>query len=191
MTRLPLEIRFRHMTPSPALEANIRERAEKLEDFCDQLMRCRVLVEVPHKHRSQGRLFRATVYLTVPGREIVASRGSDDDPRHEDPYAAVHDAFDEVRRELQDYVRQRRGQVKSHEVPLHGIVAEIYPEMGYGKIRSSDDRLIYFHRNSVVDGSFDRLEIGAAVRFSEEMGDLGPQATSVHVIGKHHVVSYA
>jgi cold shock CspA family protein len=40
----------------------------------------------------------------------------------------------------------------------------------------------------VVNASFDQLEPGTEVRFSEEAGDEGPQASTVHVIGKHHIV---
>jgi cold shock CspA family protein len=51
--------------------------------------------------------------------------------------------------------------------------------------RTADGREIYFHRNSVIDLNFDRLEPGMEIRFSEAPGDQGPQASSVHVIGKH------
>jgi cold shock CspA family protein len=47
--------------------------------------------------------------------------------------------------------------------------------------------LIYFHRNSVLNRDLDTLEIGTEVRFAEEMGNEGPQASSVSVIGKHHL----
>ena len=59
----------------------------------------------------------------------------------------------------------------------------------YGRIQTPDGREIYFHRNSVVNSDFDQLEPGLEVRFSEEPGDEGPQATSVQLIGKHHLAS--
>jgi cold shock CspA family protein len=40
----------------------------------------------------------------------------------------------------------------------------------------------------VLKDAFDRLEIGSEVRFSEEAGEQGPQASSVMPVGKHHVV---
>ena len=58
----------------------------------------------------------------------------------------------------------------------------------YGRIETPDNRVIYFHRNSVLKGSFDRLEIGSEVRFTEVSGEQGPQASSVTLVGKHHVV---
>jgi cold shock CspA family protein len=55
-------------------------------------------------------------------------------------------------------------------------------------METPDGREIYFHRNSIVDASFDDLKIGAELRFAEELGEKGPQATTVYVVGKHHPV---
>jgi cold shock CspA family protein len=55
----------------------------------------------------------------------------------------------------------------------------------FGFLRTSDGREIYFHRNSVLDGGFDKLRPGTAVTFVEEQGEQGPQASTVHVTGKH------
>jgi cold shock CspA family protein len=105
-----------------------------------------------------------------------------------DVYVAVRDAFRAARRQLEDYARKRRGHVKTHEPTPHGRIASIYPEMDYGKIETADRREIYFHRNSVIEADFDALTEGMEVRFMEEMGDQGPQATTVHLVGKHHPV---
>ncbi|MGI9488080.1 MAG: hypothetical protein ACR2RF_19795 [Geminicoccaceae bacterium] len=52
-----------------------------------------------------------------------------------------------------------------------------------------DGQEIYFHQNSVANGGFDKLDICAEVRLSidEKEGVEGPQATSVQMIGKHHL----
>ena len=73
-----------------------------------------------------------------------------------------------------------QGQVKRHEAAPQGRVARLFPEEGYGFIESVDGREIYFHRNAVVNGGFERLAVGAAVRFAEASGDKGPQASTVH-----------
>ncbi len=184
--KLPLQIVFRNLGPSEAIEAKVRERAEKLEKYYEHIMSCRVVVELLHHHHHQGNLYHVRVDLKVPDSELVASREPDLQHSHEDVYVAIRDAFDSVRRQLEDYTRRRRGQIKLHDMPPHGRVAEIYPD--YGKIATADGRLVYFHKNSVVDADFAKIEIGAEVRFAEEPGELGPQATTVHVIGKHHVV---
>lgn len=185
--RIPLEVTFRNMGHSPAMEAAVREKAQKLDQFCNQIMSCRVAVEAHHKHHHQGNLFHVRIDLTVPDEELVVSRAPQQHHAHEDAYVAIRDAFDAARRQLQDYARRRRGKVKHHDMPPHGRILEIFPEQGYGRIVSSDGREIYFHRNSVLDADFDQLAPGTEVRFDEVPGDEGPKASTVHVIGKHHI----
>ena len=115
--QLPLQITFRHMDPSPAIEARIRERAEELDQFFDRITSCRVVVECGNKRHQQGKLFEVRVDLTVPGREIVVGRDPGANHAHEDAHVAVRDAFDAARRQLEDHARDRRGAVKSHVVP--------------------------------------------------------------------------
>lgn len=186
--KLPLQITFRNMEPSEMMEQNIRERAEKLDQFYDQIMSCRVMVEAQHRHHHQGNVYHVRIDMTVPGDELVVSQDPGMDHAHEDIYVAIRDAFDAARRQLEDFGRRHRYQVKSHETPAHGRVSQLNREDGYGMIETSDGREIYFHRNSVVNADFDGLEMGEKVRFNEEMGDLGPQASTVMVEGKHHIV---
>jgi len=61
-------------------------------------------------------------------------------------------------------------------------VVKIFPGEGYGFLEDDEGREIYFHRNSVLDGAFQRLEVGSEVRFAEEAGEKGPQASSVGLI---------
>lgn len=185
----PLEITFRDIPHSDAIEASIRKHAEKLDQYYDHIMACRVMVEAPHAHKHQGKIYHVRVDLTVPGKELVASRSPGEHQAHEDVYVAIRDAFKAVRRQLQDFKRQQEGQVKSHEVAPHGRVTELVPDEDYGKIQSSDGREFYFHRNSLVQGDFADLEIGSEVRFVEEMGEQGPQASSVYLEGKHHILN--
>jgi len=186
--QLPLQVTFRHMETSEALLADIEEKAAKLDRFSDQIMACRVVVEAPHQHHHQGKLFHVSIDLTVPGGEIVASRSADEHHAHEDVYVAVRDAFSAVKRQLEDHVRKQKQKVKLHATPPHGKVLRLFPEEDYGIIGTADGREVYFHRNSVLHGQFDVLEVGSEVRFAEEAGDEGPQATSVALIGKHHIV---
>ena len=180
--QLPLQITFRHMDPSPALEARIRELAERLEKYSAQIMRCHVIVEpVPH-HQHQGGLHDFRIDITLPDEEIAIRRAGPADHAHEDPYVALRDAFRAARRKLEDYERKRRFDVKSHVAPQQGRICELDAERGFGRIETDDGRLIYFHRNSVLGGRFQELTTGNKVRFAEEAGELGPQASTVHVI---------
>ena len=118
--------------------------------------------------------------------EIEANRSPAKKQAHQDIYVAIRDSFNAARRQLQDLARKRQGNVKTHEVPPHGHVVRLFADDGYGFIESADGRELYFHANSVVEG-FERLEVGSEVRFAEEMGEKGAQATTVHLIGKHHL----
>ena len=186
--KIPLQITFRDMEPSAAVEANIREKAGRLEQFYDQIMSCRVMVEAPHSHHHQGNLYQVRIDLGVPdGELLVTHEHHHKDHSHEDVYVAIRDAFDAMKRQLEDYARKRRGKTKKHESPAHGRVLVLVPEEGYGRIETPDERVIYFHRNSVLDNDFDKLEVGSEVRFVEEMGERGPQASTVTRVGKHHI----
>lgn len=147
-----------------------------------------VTVEAPHKHHGKGNLYRVAVDLHIPGAEIVANRDPGRNHAHEDVYVAVRDALNAAARQLQDRVRVQRGKVKAHEAPPRGIVSELHPDEDYGRIAAPDGRSIYFHRNSVIGARLEELSVGAQVRFDEELGDKGPQASSVRPIGKHHIV---
>ena len=183
----PLQITFRHMDPSEAMESKIRERAEKLENFCGQIMGCHVVVEAPPKHHHKGGLYWVHLDITVPDGELVVNRNPSQRSSHEDVYVAIRDTFDAARRQLEDYARRQRQQVKTHEATPHGKVSELSPDTDYGRISTPDGRSIYFHRNSVLNADFDELKVGTEVRFAEEPGEGGPQATTVRVIGKHHL----
>jgi ribosome-associated translation inhibitor RaiA len=115
---LPLQITFRNMESSPSLEARIRELAVKLEKFSQQMLRCHVVVEAPHhQHHEQGALFDFQIDIAVPGREIVIGHTHTHDPSHENAYVALRDAFRAARRQLQDYEKMRRQEVKRHSQP--------------------------------------------------------------------------
>lgn len=187
--QLPLQITFRHMDPSAALEARIRQRAEELDQFFDRIISCRVVVEKGARRHQQGNIFEVRVDLSIPGREIVVGREPGLNHAHEDPYVALRDAFDAVRRLLDDSVRRRRGEAKTHAVPDHGRVARLLPDRDCGFIATLDGTELYFHRNSVANDGFDRLEVGAEVRYVAKDGESseGPQASTVVPLGKRHL----
>jgi len=191
------------MAPSMAIEADIRAKAAKLDRFYDKIMGCRVIVEAPHRHRHKGKRYHVRIDLTVPRGELVIKRepklvaetpsrvqkepdrklAETREPSkyaaHDDIYVAIRDAFDAARRRLQDYARRQRGVVKLHEGLPHGRVARLFRREGFGFLETVDGREIYFHRNSVLNSGFDRLEVGAEAHFVEEQGENGPQASTV------------
>ncbi len=180
----PVQVTFRGLEPTDALKKAVEDRASDLEQYFNKIQTCKVMVESSHRSHRQGNLYHVRVRLSVPGDEIVVSRDPPDHAQNEDMYLAINDAFKETARKLEDYVRHRRGQVKQRVGPPQGRVVKILPDDGYGFLEDEDGREIYFHRNSVLDGAFAKLEVGSEVRFAEEGGEKGPQASSVSLIGR-------
>lgn len=185
--RQPIKILFRNMPPSQAVEDRVREQAEKLGRYYDSIMSCDIVIEICHKHQHKGQVFHIRIDLTVPNGQLVVSREHVDNHAHENAYVAIRDAFISMRRKLQEFVRKQRSMVKHHDKPLHGRIIEIAPPADYGYIETPEGDEIRFSSNSVVDYDFDKLEIGDEVRFVEAEND-EPSASTVHIIGKHHIV---
>jgi len=128
---LPLTVTFRDVTPSEWIEADIRKRAAKLETCCRHITSCRVVVDIPHRHRRIGNCFTIHLDLTVPGEEIAVTHGSNvygvarDLDEYEggktviketrkDLRIVLKEVFDVARRRLQEYSRRQRLEVKRH-----------------------------------------------------------------------------
>jgi ribosomal subunit interface protein len=186
--QIPLQVTFRDLDGSPAIEQKVREQAAKLDRYCDHITSCRVVIAAPHHHHHKGNLYQVRIDLTAPNTELAVSRESAQHQAHEDVYVVIRDAFDAMRRQLEDYVRKQRGTTKHHEVPPHGRIRELVPAESFGVIETADGREIRFSRNSVVDSEFDQLAIGDEVRFVETEGEEAPSASTVRVVGKHHLV---
>lgn len=178
--QVPLQITVRDMPHSDALETIIREKTEKLNAFCRQLVSCRVVVDMPHRRNQQGNQFNVRIDLSVPGNAIVVTRD-----HHEDPYAAVRDAFEAAKRKLEEYARKLRRETKQHAQEHVGLVSKIHPEEGYGFIEGPDGTQHYFHRDNVISPAFEQLAKGDEVKFIDGLGNEGPQAKRVSV-GRHH-----
>ena len=103
--KTPVHIQFHGMEPSEALEHRAREHVRKLELFATDIMTCRVGIDLEQKHKHQGRPFGVRIDLTLPGHELVVNRVHD-----EDVQVALRDAFDDMKRQLEDLVRQRQEQ---------------------------------------------------------------------------------
>jgi len=174
--KTPLQITFRGFEHSDALETHIREKADKLETFFEPIISCRVVVELPHQHKSQGKLFNVRLDISVPGSEIVVNRD-----QHQDVYVALRDAFDAARRQLEDYGQRLRRETKAHPQEYTGLVARLFPEEGYGFIRRADGNELYFSFANLVNTTFDQVKTGDEVKFIEEMAAEGPQAKRVSV----------
>jgi cold shock CspA family protein/ribosome-associated translation inhibitor RaiA len=173
---LDLQITARGLVLSGTEKQAIREAAAHLETFWNRIISCRVLVDKPRRRGRTGQLYNVRIELGLPGGEVVIRR----QPR-EQLLTAVQEAFTAAGRRVQDTARRVRRDVKLSRYAPRGVVTRILPWEGYGFITDEDGRQIYFDRRSVRGGMFDRLDEGTDVRFAEEQGDQGPQATTVAI----------
>ncbi len=183
--QVPAQITFRHMEPSGSTEQQIRTRVEELERFYPRITACHVVLEAEHRHHEQGKLFHVRVEVTVPGRVIAVGRDPAEHHAHEDAHVAIRDAFDAVRRQLEDHARQARGDQKTHEVPQFGRISQVFAERGYAFLAADTGEEVYLHQNSVVNKGFRNLRVGDKVRYvlSPDPGEKGPQASTVVPLG--------
>ncbi len=186
----PLEITFHNMRSSDALEEDIRKRVAKLEKLYGRMVSCRVSIEARTKQHRTGNLYEVHVEMHLPRAHLVVSR----EPHHvrekharPDVRDSIHDAFKAAEAQLRAFKKQV-AEPKAHAAPVQGLVSELFSERDYGFILTSEGARLYFHRNSVMNGSFDKLKRGDAVHFVEGMGDTGPTASKVwpaETTGRH------
>ncbi len=185
----PLQITFRNMETSPALEALIRERAGRLETLYPRLTGCRVVVEIPHRGSETAKVpIAIAVEADIPGRGPVIGR--DEEDRREakqDHTAALNNAFEAVERQL-----EKLGDIQNDEVTIaenasqSGMVVRLFPLQNYGFIEIANAPELYFTRNAVVSGDFDELQVGMMVQVTRatDEGPMGPQASSVRLLDR-------
>ena len=112
---IPVQITFRHMETSPAVETRVRELTDHLGVFSDRIQTCRVVVDSPHRHHHQGKVFAVKVQLVLPGEDVVVDMERPQRDGHEDVYVVLRDAFDAAKRQLQQRMASLRGDEKRHE----------------------------------------------------------------------------
>ncbi|HEV2362585.1 MAG TPA: HPF/RaiA family ribosome-associated protein [Caulobacteraceae bacterium] len=188
--QVPLQVSFEGgLESSSALQARIEREVAKLDKLSQRITACHVAITGRSHNRRHGDLFDVRIRMTVPGRaEIIVDRSPPADHRHEDAQVAIRDAFDAARRQLQEHQTRRSGKVKHHEGPPAGRIARLFPEEDHGFIAAADGQEIYFHRNAVANGGFDRLTVGQTVRFAWAEGDKGPQASTVTPVSEGRVL---
>jgi cold shock CspA family protein len=183
---VPTQIAFHNLPPSAAVEEKVRTLAESLEDHGARIMSCRVVIDQPHRHHRDGNLYNVRIDLKVPGAELVVKREPGDHAELKDLDAAIHEAFEEARRRIETHTLKVRGHVKTHELAPRGRVARLFPDRGFGFLQTPEGREIYFHSHAVLNGGFARLDVGTEVSFIEELGEKGPQASTVRAVGRHN-----
>ncbi len=182
--QVPPEISFRGVESNTAIENMIREWLEDLEKVCDHINSAHIAVEKTQKHQDRGNPYRVRIDLTVtPGHEIAVRKEPSRGDMHDPLNSVINDAFEAARKQLRELVDKQQGKTKSHpDQEVNAFVEKIFHDRGYGFLKALEGHQVYFHQNSVLNDMFDRLRPGAGVHYTEEMGEKGPQATSVRVI---------
>jgi ribosome-associated translation inhibitor RaiA/cold shock CspA family protein len=190
--QVPLEIAFQHIEPSEAIEGQIRDRVTKLERLYGRMTSCRVHIDQTARNSNDTVPPVVRIEIGVPGsKDIVVSHEPDRLQRRfqtPDIRNAIKDAFGIAERQLVELKNQRTRRTKQ---PMHdeenqflGQVAEVLPGEDHGFILTNEGGSLYFHRNGVLIGDFDKLRRGDEVHYVEEVGDTGPIAVKVRV--KNH-----
>ncbi|MCW1990785.1 cold shock CspA family protein [Bradyrhizobium diazoefficiens] len=181
----PARIEFENLMPSPDLQAAIDQHISELEKRYGRATAGRVVVRGPGDRHKTGGQYQVSIRLALPeGREVDVGRTPKEDERYADLTFALDDAFKRARRQLQDQVRVMHGQTKLHEGEPVGTVLRIDPSGEFGFLEAADGHEIYFNCNSVLEGRAN-IAVGAHVSYAEELGEKGPQASTVKVLSKH------
>jgi len=181
---IPVNISFQEIPSSQAVRERIEARVAKLHRYYDKLIDCDVVISSKHRRAKRGTFYMVRIHLSLPKKDLIVSQEPGDNKTHTDVYISIRDAFNALERQLKAHAEIRRREVKTEVLPPVARVKTIFPEQGYGFLETPDGREIYFHQNSVVT-HFERLKKGSEVAFAEEMGEKGPQASSLREIGKN------
>lgn len=182
------EITYRHLEKTTAIQSLVEEKIAKLEQFCDYMNSCRVVIEKNNDHPSSGSPYRVSIDITIPhGREIAVVQNPHTGKQYPPLEAVIRDAFEAARRQIISITTEQKGERKVHpEQQVSAMVTKLFAEQGYGFIKEiSTGKEIYFHRNSVTNDDFERLAVGSGVRYIETMGEMGPQASTVQLLDPH------
>ena len=187
--QVALEITYRDVEKSDAIETLIHEKVAKLERLCDYISNCQIAVEKIHDRPSHGSPYRVRIDMTVPpGHEIVADVNPSEPNQHVKLDAVIRDAFSTAERQLKELIRRQResdkAQTNDSAQDTMALVTKLFREQDYGFLKTLDGQDVYFHRNSVLHGDFDRLEIGTGVRFVAQEDDQGLRASTVQIVDK-------
>ena len=179
------EITYRHLDKTDAIQSLVEEKIAKLEQFCDYMNSCRVVIEKENDHPSSGSPYRVSIDVTIPhNRELAVVESPDTGKQYPPLEAVIRDAFEAMRRQILSITTEQKGERKVHpEQQVSAMVTKLFADQGYGFLKEvSTGKEVYFHRNSVINDDFDRLTVGSGVRYKETLGEMGPQATTVQLL---------
>ena len=187
--QVPLEITFHNMPSADWAEQEIRARVHDLESIYDRLVSCRVRVDHRATNSSDSIPPVVRIEMGIPGRKdlVVAHEPDRLQLKFQRPdlHNAINEAFRIAERQLSEYKDKLKDYTKDvrHEADHQnlGQVTEINSERDFGFLLTKEGGQLYFHRNSMLTGDFDALQLREEVYYVEDVGDTGPIATKVRV----------
>ncbi|MCD9148791.1 HPF/RaiA family ribosome-associated protein [Pseudophaeobacter flagellatus] len=175
-------ISYHNVDHSLAVENLVRRRIKMLERRDNRITECEVTMEAPQKRKPHGRVFKVRLNLHLPGPDLSISREIAQGSAQDDLILAVNRAFTAAEKALKKRKKKMDGiEVKHHPPVLHGEIAELEPELGYGWVQADNGRKVYFQRDSLTSDDWERLDKGTRLRFREMQGDKGAYAASVTI----------
>lgn len=185
------EITYRNVDKTNAIEDLINQKIGKLEQTCGYITSCHIVVEKTHDRPRSGSPYRVRIDMTVPpSHELVAESNPSDINEYSSVNAVIRDAFNAALVQLRKLTKRQHESDKSqtHDEGASNttaLVSKLFPEQDYGFLKTLDTaEEIYFHRNSVLNNDFDRLEIGTGVRFDIDQDLDNVHASSVKIVDK-------
>lgn len=207
--RVPPEVSVKGFVMTHDIDTLLTNKIAGLEKVCNYITGIRVAIEKDQGRHQMGNPYRIRLDIRVPpNHEIVVSRQTvlhndtrmPAEPetdlamiykrqsrlRKDEPLpTAIRYTFDSARRRLKKLVELQRKQIKTHpQNQVMGFIEKIFRDGDYGFIRSLQGQQVYFHKNSIIHIDWDRLEVGTGIRYVEENGDKGLQASSLEIVDR-------
>jgi putative sigma-54 modulation protein len=114
--KTPLEISFKGLEKSRAVEAKVAERAERLERHFDRMTNVRVVVSAPNKLAHKGKHYEVKIEIGIPGgAPLIISEVPEGNDARSDLMIAIRNAFDAAERRLDDIAERLGGSAKKAE----------------------------------------------------------------------------
>jgi len=184
--QLPPEITYEGIEKNSTIDDLINKNIAKLEKICDYIISAHIAVESYNRRHSTGNYYRIRIALRIPPKhEIVVKHTSETGRQFEPLPAIIRRTFESAERQLESLVEKQRNEVKAHtRNETMAIVDKIFRDEGYGFLRALDGHQIYFHKNSCLHGEWEILRTGINVRYTEQEGEKGSQASSIEIADK-------
>lgn len=97
-----VDVLYRDLDSSAALNEVITKKLEKLNRFSDQIVHSRVVLDTPHNHKHKGKQFRASIEIDIKGHPIAVTQNN------ESIHLAVRDAFNSAERKIKQITARKR-----------------------------------------------------------------------------------